>query len=123
MYEDCTANCEFENEKINIKYNTGVQQGDNASPVMLADVMKEFLDTLKLRMEALEFQSFKSPKSGNLKALNGCLIGQPASSKGTPFEFKKLFFVNHSIFIAKCIHPHPTLPKPKPRDANAHRTQ
>ncbi len=84
--------CNLENETITVNYKTGVQQGDNASPVLFAYVMQAFLDTLMLRTKPAEFRFFKPPKNGNLKALNGRLTGQPTKSKGTPFELNNVFF-------------------------------
>jgi hypothetical protein len=61
--------------------------------------MQAFLDTLKTKVKPTEFRFFKPPKNGNPKAINGRLIGQPASSKGIPFNFNNVFFVDDSIFI------------------------
>jgi hypothetical protein len=61
--------------------------------------MQAFFDILKINVKASEFRFFKSPKNGNLKALNGCLIRQPTTSKGTPFKFNNVFFVDDSIFF------------------------
>jgi hypothetical protein len=99
MYKNCTVRCKLESDTIKINYNTGVQQGDNASPVLFAYIMQAFLDTLKMMPKPSEFCHFKLPKNGNLKALNGWLIKQPTSSKGTPFEFNNVFFVDDSVFI------------------------
>ncbi len=49
-------------ETINIKYNTGVQQRDNASPVLFAYIIQVFLDTLKIEIKLSEFRHFKPPK-------------------------------------------------------------
>jgi hypothetical protein len=99
MYNNCTVSCKLGNKTININYNTGVQQGDNASPILFAYIMQAFLDTLKTNVKASEFRFFQPPKNGNLKASNGRLIGQPTSSKGTPFSFNNVFFVDDSVFI------------------------
>jgi hypothetical protein len=84
--KDCSISYKLDSDTINIPYKTGLQKGDNASPVLFAYIMQAFLDTLKTHIKTSEFRCFKSPKNGNLKALNGCLIGQPTASKGTPFE-------------------------------------
>ncbi len=99
MYKNCTVRCKRESDTIEINYKTGVQQGDNASPVLLAYIMQAFLDTLKMMPKPSEFHPFKLPKNGNLKALNGRLMKQSTSSKGTPFEFNNIFFVDDSVFI------------------------
>jgi hypothetical protein len=101
MYKNCIVNCKIENESIEVRYNTGVQQGDNASPVLFAYVMQAFLDTLVLETKPTEFRFFKPPKNGNLKALNGRLIGQPTTSKGTAFDFSNVFFVDDSVFLTE----------------------
>jgi len=66
---------------------------------MHAYIMQAFLDTLKTHIKASEFCYFKSPKNGNLEALNGRLTGQPTASKGTLFEFNNVFFIDSSVFI------------------------
>jgi hypothetical protein len=53
MYKNCIVSFKIENETKNIKYNTGVQQGDNASPVLFAYVMQAFLDTLEAKVTFL----------------------------------------------------------------------
>jgi hypothetical protein len=100
MYKNCTVSYKLEKETINIQYSTGVQQGDNTSPVLFAYIMQAFLNTLKTETKPSEFRYFKTPKNGNLKNLNGRLTGQPTTSKGTPFEFNNVFFVDDSVFIA-----------------------
>jgi hypothetical protein len=35
----------------------------------------------------------------NLKALNGSLIGQPTSSKGTQFNLNNIFYVGNRVGI------------------------
>jgi hypothetical protein len=77
MYKDFIISCKLERESISISYNTGVQQGDNASPVLFAYVIQAFLDTLTATVKAPEYQSFKSPENGNLNALNNHLVGKP----------------------------------------------
>ncbi len=81
MYKNCTVRCKRESDTIEINYKTGVQQGDNASPVLLAYIMQAFLDTLKMMPKPSEFHHFKLPMNGNLKALNGRLMKQPTSSR------------------------------------------
>jgi hypothetical protein len=80
MHKHCTVSCKLKNKTINIEYSTGAQQGDNALPVIFAYVMPAFLDALEMEVKSSESHFFKSPKNGNLKALNGCLIGQPTTS-------------------------------------------
>jgi hypothetical protein len=103
MYKNFTVRCKLESDTIKINYNTGVQQGDNTSPVLFAYITQAFLDTLKMMPKPLEFRQFKLPKNGNLKALNGQLMKQLTSSKGTPFEFNNVFFVDDSICITDCL--------------------
>ncbi len=50
MYKNGTVSCKLRNETISIDYKTGVQQGDNASPVLFAYIMQAFLDTLKIEV-------------------------------------------------------------------------
>jgi hypothetical protein len=92
MYNNCTVSCKLGNETI--------QQGDNCSPILFTYIMQAFLDTLKTNVKASEFCFFQPPKNGNLKASNGRLIGQPTSSKGTPFSFSNVFFADDSVFIS-----------------------
>jgi len=99
MYKNCTVRCKLESDTIEINYSTGLQQGDNVSPVLFAYIMQAFLDTLKMMPKPSEFHHFKLPTNGNLKALNGRLMKQPTSSKGDPFEFNNVFFVDGSVFI------------------------
>jgi hypothetical protein len=91
MYKDCSVSYKLDSDTINIPYKTGVQQGDNASPVLFVYIMQVFLDTVKTHIKTSKFRYFKSLKNGNLKALNRCLIGQPTASKGTPYEFNNVF--------------------------------
>jgi hypothetical protein len=85
MYKNCLVSCKLENESISIKYNAGIQQGDNASSVLSAYIMHAFLDTLKIRVKSTEFHFFKPSKNSNLKAINGHLIGQPYHIQRHPF--------------------------------------
>jgi hypothetical protein len=55
MYKDCIVSYKLKNKTINVDYKTGVQQGDNASPVLFAYVMQAFLDTLILSKKPAEF--------------------------------------------------------------------
>jgi hypothetical protein len=66
MYRNCTLNCKIDQESIDIEYNTGVQQGDNASPVLFANVIQAFLDTLRTEVKSSEFpllQKLQKPQS------------------------------------------------------------
>jgi hypothetical protein len=101
MFEDCFVSCKLDNEEIHVKYNTGVQQGDNTSPVLFTFTMQAFLDTVKLGAKTSDFQFFKPPKNGNLKAWNGRLLGQLTSSKGTAFELSNILFVDDSVFLTE----------------------
>jgi hypothetical protein len=103
MYNNCTVSYKLEKENINISYNTGVQQGNNASPVLFAYIMQAFLDTLKMEMKPYEFRFFKPPQNGNLKVLNGRLTGQPTTSKGSTFEFNNVFFTDDRVFITESL--------------------
>jgi hypothetical protein len=101
MYKDCIVNCKYNNESLNIKYSTGVQQGDNAPPVLFTYIMQAFLDTVPLETKPTEFRFFKPPKNGNIKVLNDRLVGQPTSSKGAAFDFNNVFFFDDSIFVTE----------------------
>jgi hypothetical protein len=51
MFKDCSISYKLDSDTINIPYKTGVQQGDNASPVLFAYIMQAFLDTLKTHIK------------------------------------------------------------------------
>jgi hypothetical protein len=63
MYKNCAVRCKLENDTIKINYSTGVQQGDNASPVLIASIMQALLDTLKMMPKPLELTS---PNTSNV---------------------------------------------------------
>jgi hypothetical protein len=47
MYKNCTVSYKLKNKTVNVEFSTGVQQGDNALPVLFTYVMQAFLDTLQ----------------------------------------------------------------------------
>jgi hypothetical protein len=55
---------ELNQESMDIEYNTGVQQGHNALPVLFAYVIQAFLDNLRTEVKTSKFQSFKPPQNG-----------------------------------------------------------
>jgi hypothetical protein len=74
IYKNCSISCKTDKETINIKYSTGLQQGDNASPVLFAYASIP-RHPQPIDIKPSECRCFKNPKNGNLKALNGQLIG------------------------------------------------
>jgi hypothetical protein len=47
LYSNCKVRFECNGIKEAIDYSTGVQQGDNMSPVLFLFIMQTFLDTIK----------------------------------------------------------------------------
>jgi hypothetical protein len=47
LYSNCKVRFECNGIKEAIDYSTGVQQGDNMSPVLFLCIMQTFLDTIK----------------------------------------------------------------------------
>jgi len=99
IYSNCFVEFKHDNKKSSIEYTTGVQQGDNMSPILFLFVMQAFMDTLKIDTPPAEFRYFPEHKNGNLASLNGRLIGQPTASKGNLFHFNKSFYVDDSVFL------------------------
>ena len=70
LYSNCIVKLELGDEKCDINYGTGVQQGDNMAPIPFLLVMQAFVETLQPIMlpERAEFRHFPNGK--------GCLIRQ-----------------------------------------------
>ncbi len=74
LYSNYKVKFECNGIKEIIKNSTGVQQGDNMSPVLFLFIMQAFLDTIKDEILPLEFWYFSKHKNGNQKTFNGHLI-------------------------------------------------
>jgi hypothetical protein len=99
LYNNCKVKIKSEKNFTKVDYTTGVQQGNNISPVLFLFVMQAFLDTLQLNSQPIQFSYFPENKNGNLATCKGRLLGQNTAAKGTSFEFFSSFYVDDSIFI------------------------
>jgi len=102
LYMNCTVQLEIGKEKCEIKYNTGVQQGDNMAPILFSHVMQAAKETLhkKLTSNKLQFRHFLDLKGKGCQ--NGRLSLQlnPKITKKTekPFQLDDLLFVDDGTF-------------------------
>jgi hypothetical protein len=62
-YRNCAINCKLDQESIGIKYNNGVQQGDNMSPVLFACIIQPS----EQKSKPTNFTSSKTPKMATSK--------------------------------------------------------
>ena len=99
LYDNCKVKIKIGKNFTEVDYTTGVQQGDNMSPVLFLFVMQGFLDTLQLDAQPVQFSYFPENKNGNLATCKGRLLGQNTAAKGTTFDFRSSFYVDDSFFI------------------------
>ena len=85
MYSGCTIHLQVRKEEREIKYGTGVQQGDNMAPVLFLFIMQAAYETLqkKLTCEPFEFRYFPD-NTKNPQKQNGHFVSQDTSSNGKP---------------------------------------
>jgi hypothetical protein len=98
VYDNCKVKIKIGKNFTEVDYTTGVQQGDNMSPVLFLFVMQGFLDTLQLDAQPVQFSYFPDNKNGNLATCKGRLLGQKFAAKGTTFDFRSSFYVDDSFF-------------------------
>ncbi len=53
MYKDCSASYKLDGDTISVPHKTGVQQGDNASPILFAYIMQSFFRCAKNAYKSL----------------------------------------------------------------------
>ncbi len=82
LYSNFKVKFECNGIKEAFDYSTGVQQGDNMSPVLFLFIIQVFLDTIKDEIPPVRISILPRTQKWKPKTLNGRLIGQPATSQG-----------------------------------------
>ena len=100
MYNGCTVHLQVGKEEREIKYGTGVQQGDNMAPVLFLFIMQAAYETLqkKLTCEPFEFRYFPI-NTRNPKKQNRHFISQYTSSNGKTFSVNSSLYIDDGIFL------------------------
>jgi len=84
-------------EKVQVSYDTGVQQGDNMAPILFLFVMQAAMNSISLTDQPLEFRYFPDKANANVQPRR--LITQPTKSQGDTFNVDNLLYVDDECFL------------------------
>ena len=98
MYSNCTVQVSAGNEREEVEYGAGVQQGDNMAPPLFLLVMQAAIETLETNSTSTKLEFRHHPLANNPDKQKGRLQGQAMKWKGETLLVNNLLYVDDGAF-------------------------